>query len=413
MMNLCTKKVPVGRTICSCISRRLHGKGPFNSFSSEAGNLKKTCLHDLHVAKGGKMVPYAGWSMPVYYADQSHILSHIHTRKHVSVFDVTHMVQTHVYGADRIKFIESLTVGDIHGLHDNQAALTVFTNDMGGIQDDLIVTKTSLGYLFIVSNAGCAEKDITHMQTTAAAMRDQGLDVKVERSENGLIALQGPEMSRVLQPAVNFDLSSHYFMHSVMATVFGVPNCRVSRCGYTGEDGVEISVPADRTIEVVERLLASQDGSVKMAGLGARDSLRLEAGMCLYGNDIDERITPVEASLAWTIGKRRRETADFPGASIILQQLKDKPPVRRVGFVSTGPPVRSDVLIFDEGGATNIGSITSGCPSPILKKNISIGYVRREHAKVGTKVKLEVRKKMVDGVVVKMPFVPTPYYTGK
>jgi len=201
-------------------------------------------------------------------------------------------------------------------------------------------------------------------------------------------------------------------MTSRPATICGVENCRITRCGYTGEDGVEISIPGDRTEEVAEALLAEESGEIKMAGLGARDSLRLEAGLCLYGNDIDESTTPIEAGLAWLIGKRRREAADFPGAKMILQQIKDKPNRRRVGFVSRGPPARGHTPILDEAGS-KIGEVTSGCPSPSLKYNVAMGYVSTPHAKNGTKVKFEIRKNLVDAEVTKMPFIPSHYYTGK
>ncbi|KAG7226970.1 hypothetical protein INR49_022288 [Caranx melampygus] len=315
---------------------------------------------------GGKMVEFAGWSMPVQYKD-SHISSHMHTRQHCSIFDVSHMLQTKVHGRDRVKFMESLVVADIAELKDNQGTLSLFTTEAGGIIDDLIVTKTDQGYL------------------------------------------SGPSMSQVLQQGLKEDLSKLTFMTSALATVFGVPGCRVTRCGYTGEDGVEISVPQSRVVELTEKLLGNSE--VKLAGLGARDSLRLEAGLCLYGNDIDESTTPVEASLVWTIGKRRRQAKDFPGANIIVPQIKAKTARKRVGLVSTGPPVRQHTPILSADGQV-IGEVTSGCPSPCLKKNIAMGYVDAAFAKNGTNIQVEVRKKAVPATVTKMPFVPTNYYTG-
>ncbi|XP_017578701.2 aminomethyltransferase, mitochondrial [Pygocentrus nattereri] len=376
--------------------------------STTEASLKRTPLYDFHRAQGGKMVEFAGWSMPVQYKD-SHIASHLHTRQHCSIFDVSHMLQTKVYGKDRVKFIESLIVGDIAELKDNQGTLSLFTNTKGGIMDDLIVTKTDQEYLYVVSNAGCADKDSAHMQAKLQEFKAAGHDVDLEYMEESLIALQGPSMARVLQEGVCDDLSKLSFMTSVLTPVFGVQGCRVTRCGYTGEDGVEISVPCESVVALTERLLVNSE--VKLAGLGARDSLRLEAGLCLYGNDIDETTTPVEASLVWTIGKRRRQARDFPGADIIVPQIKAKTQRKRVGLISRGPPVRQHTPILSPDGRI-IGEVTSGCPSPCLKQNVAMGYVEMSFSKVGTPIQVEVRKKMTPAVVSKMPFVPTNYYTG-
>uniref|UniRef100_A0A9J8A7Z4 Aminomethyltransferase, mitochondrial n=1 Tax=Cyprinus carpio carpio TaxID=630221 RepID=A0A9J8A7Z4_CYPCA len=231
----------------------------------------------------------------------------------------------------------------------------------------------------------------------------------------------GPSMAQVLQKGVGDDLRKLTFMTSVLTPVFGIQGCRVTRCGYTGEDGVEISisnecclfkisVPSGDVVSLTEKLLA--DSEVKLAGLGARDSLRLEAGLCLYGNDIDETTTPVEASLVWTIGKRRRQAQDFLGADIIVPQIKAKTQRKRVGLISTGPPVRQHTPILSSDGRV-IGEVTSGCPSPCLKQNVAMGYVEAGFSKVGTSIQVEVRKKAVPAVVSKMPFVPTKYYMGQ
>ncbi|XP_030640460.1 aminomethyltransferase, mitochondrial [Chanos chanos] len=377
--------------------------------STSEGSLKQTPLFDFHREHGGKMVEFAGWSMPVQYKD-SHINSHMHTRQHCSIFDVSHMLQTKVHGKDRVKFMESLIVGDIAELKDNQGTLSLFTNEKGGIMDDLIVTRTDQGYLYVVSNAGCADKDSAHMKAKLQEFKASGHDVELEFLEESLIALQGPTMAQVLQSGVPDDLSKLTFMTSVLTPVFGIAGCRVTRCGYTGEDGVEISVPRKDVVSLAERLLAN--GEVKLAGLGARDSLRLEAGLCLYGNDIDENTTPVEASLVWTIGKRRRQAKDFPGANIVVPQIKAKTQRKRVGLISTGPPVRQHTPILAPDGRV-IGEVTSGCPSPCLKQNVAMGYVEAGFSKVGTPLQVEVRKKAVPAVVSKMPFVPTRYYTGQ
>ncbi|XP_071204594.1 aminomethyltransferase, mitochondrial isoform X1 [Salvelinus alpinus] len=383
------------------------GRQERHASSSEACT-RKTALFDFHRDQGGKMVEFAGWSMPVQYKD-SHIHSHMHTRQHCSIFDVSHMLQSKVHGRDRVKFIESMIVGDIAELTDNQGTLTLFTNDKGGINDDLIVTKTDQGYLYVVSNAGCADKDSANMKARLAKFKAEGHDVELEFLEECLIAVQGPSMAKVLQPGLTDDLSKLAFMTSTLATVFGIQGCRVTRCGYTGEDGVEISVPKSGVVALTERLLANSE--VKLAGLGARDSLRLEAGLCLYGNDIDETTTPVEATLVWTIGKRRRQAKDFPGAEIIVPQIKAKTTRKRVGLVSTGPPVRQHTPILSPEGKV-IGEVTSGCPSPCLKQNVAMGYVDVAYAKNGTPIQVEVRKKAVKAVVTKMPFVPTNYYSG-
>lgn len=377
--------------------------------SSSESALKKTELFEFHQQQGGKMVEFAGWSMPVQYKD-SHINSHMHTRQHCSIFDVSHMLQTKIHGKDRVKFIESLIVGDVAELKDNQGTLSLFTNERGGIKDDLIVTKTDQGYLYVVSNAGCADKDSAHMEAKLKEFKAAGHDVDMEYLDESLIALQGPSMAQVLQPGLSDDLSKLTFMTSTLTSVFGIQGCRVTRCGYTGEDGVEISVPRSGVVALVERLLANSE--VRLAGLGARDSLRLEAGLCLYGNDIDETTTPVEATLVWTIGKRRRQTKDFPGADIIVPQIKAKTQKKRVGLVSTGPPVRQHTPILSPEGK-KIGEVTSGCPSPCLKQNVAMGYVEAGFSKVGTPLQVEVRKKTVNAVVSKMPFVPTNYYTGQ
>ncbi|RWS27932.1 aminomethyltransferase-like isoform X1 [Leptotrombidium deliense] len=376
--------------------------------------IKKTRLHSLHEGNGGKMVEFGGYSMPVLYKDLSITDSHLTTREKCSIFDVSHMLQTVVRGKDRIEFIESLTVADVQGLQENQGSLTLFTNDTGGIIDDLIVTKTSNDYLYVVSNAGCRDKDLQLMHTQLDAFKRRGKDVTLEHLDDtfSLIALQGPTAQKVLQKLVKYNVSEQYFMFSRLADVCGT-QCRITRCGYTGEDGFEISIPNDKVVEVVETLLASTESKVSLAGLGARDSLRLEAGLCLYGNDIDENTTPVEAALTWTIGKARRQRADFKGASIILKQLKESPPTKkRVGLraISGGAPARSKVKVIHHESKQEIGTVTSGCPSPSLKQNIAMAYVSTEASKIGTKVICEIRGKHHEYEVTKMPFIPSKYF---
>ncbi|PNJ32172.1 AMT isoform 34 [Pongo abelii] len=332
------------------------------------------------------MVAFAGWSLPVQYRD-SHTDSHLHTRQHCSLFDVSHMLQTKILGSDRVKLMESLVVGDIAELRPNQGTLSLFTNEAGGILDDLIVTSTSEGHLYVVSNAGCWEKDLALMQDKVRELQNQGRDVGLEVLDNALLALQGPTAAQVLQAGVADDLRKLPFMTSAVMEVFGVSGCRVTRCGYTGEDGVEISVPVAGAVHLATALLKNPE--VKLAGLAARDSLRLEAGLCLYGNDIDEHTTPVEGSLSWTLGKRRRAAMDFPGAKVIVPQLKGKVQRRRVGLMCEGAPMRAHSPILNMEG-TKIGTVTSGCPSPSLKKNVAMGYVPCEYSRPGTMLLVEL-----------------------
>nr|CAD7407681.1 unnamed protein product [Timema cristinae] len=265
----------------------------------------KTSLYDFHVKRSGKMVPFAGFLLPVSYGGESIAASHLHTRKHCSVFDVSHMLQTEIRGKDRLKFLESLCTADLENLEANKSVLTVFTDSItGGILDDLVVTKTALGYLHVVSNASRRYQDQLLMIKAQDTWRSSGKDVQCQflpPEERALLAVQGPETAQVLNSLVDVDLEQLTFMTSTLATVGDVPRCRVTRCGYTGEDGVEISVRGDKAEYLAGLLLESS--SVKMAGLGARDTLRLEAGMCLHGSDIDHTTTPVEAGLSFVIGK--------------------------------------------------------------------------------------------------------------
>jgi len=370
-----------------------------------------TPLHDFHVAQGGKMVDFAGYRLPVQYSDLGISASHLHTRKHCSLFDVSHMLQSKVHGKDRINFMESLTVADVAGLKTNQGSLSVFTLPNGGIVDDLIVTKAD-NHLYVVSNAGRREQDIPLMRAKEEEMKVEGKDVALELLEDrGLLALQGPTMMQCLQPLTSLPLDNLAFMHSALAEVAGIL-CRVTRCGYTGEDGVELSCPAEQTAALAQTILAS-DGQPRLAGLGARDSLRLEAGLCLYGNDIDEGTTPIEGGLAWTVAKPRRVKQDFPGAQVILEQLKNGVSRRRVGLLSRGAPARGSTVVVNAEGE-KVGVVTSGCPSPSLGKgiNVSMAYVEKSSAKAGTELALQVRGKDIPATVTKMPFVPTNYFTG-
>lgn len=377
---------------------------------SSIEELKKTSLFDFHVEKGGKMVDFAGWALPVSYPDLSHVESHLHTRKGVSIFDVSHMLQLHIHGKDRIKFIESILVADVESLALDTGTLSLMTNEEGGIIDDCIVHKSSAGFLNLVCNAGCAEKDFAHITERREAAVRSGLDITVEvKPQHSLIAVQGPKVASFLQQGMKNDLAKLYFNHTALVEVWGIP-CRVTRCGYTGEDGVEISVPDDKAVELVERLMSVSD-EVKLAGLGARDSLRLEAGLCLYGNDINETTTPVEGALMWTISKRRRAARDFPGAEKIMGQFITKPKTgkRRVGLVVERAPARPHYPVLNLEGET-IGEVTSGSPSPCSGLNIAMAYVDSKYIKNGTPLQVQVRKRVFPATKVTTPFVPTQYY---
>lgn len=374
----------------------------------------KTALYEFHQSHGGKLVDFAGYWLPVQYSDLSIIKSHLYTREYGSIFDVSHMLQTYLRGKDVISCFESVCTADVKGLKNGTGTLTVFTNGKGGILDDLIVNRVSDDTLYVVSNASRKDTDMAVMSDAVASFKAQGKDVSVEflsSDDQSLLALQGPSAVSVLQKLCTKDLSRLFFMNGVTDTIAGVDNCRITRCGYTGEDGVEISIPSRHAPAIANALLDPKLGNLKLAGLGARDSLRLEAGLCLYGNDIDEKTTPVEAGLLWLVAKQRRAENNFPGSDKINAQIKNGVTRRRVGFrMSPGSaPARHHVEVFDN-EHHKIGEITSGCPSPCLQQNIAMGYIREESKKVGTEVTLKVRDKFYHSQVAKMPFVPTHYY---
>lgn len=374
--------------------------------------VQKTALYDFHVKHGGKMVDFGGWYLPMQYSNLRSNESHAHTRTAASIFDVSHMLQLKLTGTDRVKFLEKLVVADVTGLPENSATLSLFTNEQGGIIDDAVITNAG-DHLYIVCNAACAEKDLKHINTHLSAFKSKGegnADIQVLRCRS-LLALQGPKSMAVLSSVLNVDLTDLKFMSRVRITDPQFGECWITRCGYTGEDGFEVSVKNENCVKLCEKLLSSKD--VEMAGLGPRDSLRQEAGLCLYGNDINETTTPVDAVLTWTIGKARRtDDASFLGSKVILEQLKAKSgKLRRAGLLVDGPsPARHGAKIFTADGETEIGEITSGIVSPTLKQSIAAAYIEKPHNKKGTEVMIEIRKKKVKAKVVKMPFVETKYY---
>ena len=358
---------------------------------------RRTPLYDLHVELGGKMVDFAGWEMPVQYP-AGIIAEHNQCRERAALFDVSHMGQVILRGDGAARQLEALVPSVIDGLKEGKARYTVFTNEDGGILDDLIVSNAG-DYLFIVVNASMREQDVGHMRAHLT-----GVELE-ELGDRALVAVQGPAAERVvaaLAPAV-VELK---FMETTVTEILGV-RCRVSRLGYTGEDGYEISVPAERVEEIARALLAHEDCAP--AGLGARDSLRLEAGLCLYGNDIDTTTSPVEAQIQWLIQKRRREEGGFPGAGRIQRELAEGPSRKLVGLKPEGrAPARHGVEITDAVGEA-IGVVTSGGFGPTIGGPVSIGYVTADHAAPGTPVNLVVRGKPMPAHVVALPFVTQNY----
>ncbi len=363
--------------------------------------LKTTPLHALHVELGGKMVPFAGYDMPVQYP-AGVLAEHLHTRAQAGLFDVSHMGQVRLDGDDPAAALEALVTNDLRRLGSGEICYNLFTNDAGGILDDLMVTQAG-DHLYVVVNAACKDADIAHMQANLAA----GTEL-TPLADRALLALQGPAAAAVLARHAPQSAGLR-FMNSAAMTIAGSA-CIVSRSGYTGEDGFEISVAAESADGLARLLLG--EAEVAPIGLGARDSLRLEAGLCLYGHDIDETTTPVEAALTWAIGKRRRTEGGFPGADIIRRQIADGVTRRRIGLRPDGrAPAREGTEITDAAGAP-IGKITSGGFGPSVGGPVAMGYVTKAEAAPDTKVNLIVRGVPRPAVVTRMPFVKANYHRG-
>lgn len=368
-------------------------------------SLCRTPLYDLHVELGAKMVPFAGYEMPVQYP-KGIIQEHNHTRTQAGLFDVSHMGQVHLTGPDAAAALETLVPVDIIDLPAGSQRYALFTNEQGGILDDLMVAGSE-NSLYVVVNAACKQQDIAYMQQH---LSDR---CKVEElTDRGLLALQGPAAAAVMSRLAP-EAGKMLFMEHRPVTLVGVP-CYISRSGYTGEDGYEISVPADKTMELARLLLAQPE--VAPIGLGARDSLRLEAGLCLYGHDIDTTTTPVEGSLLWALSKpRRRDGArpgGYPGAEVIFEQIEKGVARKRVGLQPQGKmPVREGAEIADDSGRV-VGKVTSGGFGPTLGGPMAMGYVETALSKIGTVLNALVRGKPVPITVAKTPFVPQRYYRG-
>jgi aminomethyltransferase len=371
-----------------------------------ATDLLKTPLHDLHIELGARMVPFAGYNMPVQYP-AGLMAEHLHCRASAALFDVSHMGQLKITGDDAALALESLIPIDVAGMAAGQQRYGFFTNDQGGILDDLMLTRHQSGdhteWLLIV-NASNKDADTAHLTSRIG----QRCTVQ-PRPELALLALQGPLAVNALA-RLNPAVAELGFMTGAAFTLNGTP-CFATRSGYTGEDGFEISVPAEHAESLARALLAQPQ--VQPAGLGARDTLRLEAGLCLHGNDIDPTTTPIEASLQWAIQKVRRaggaRAGGYPGANVIDTQLADGPARRRVGLIGLERvPVRPGIAIVDAAGAV-LGTVTSGTLAPTANQPIAIAYLPSAHAATGTEVWAEVRGKRVPMRVSALPFVPNRY----
>lgn len=359
----------------------------------------QTPLFDLHVALGAKIVPFAGYDMPLQY--DGIMAEHNHTREAAGLFDVSHMGQAHYTGDEAA--LEKLITADLSALKPGEQKYTLLLNEQGGIRDDLMVSRPfGNDGLFLVVNAATKGDDFAHIARSTAGKGS--LRVIEDRA---LIALQGPQAADVFGALVP-DAAKLIFMQCGVFTLDGV-EIYVSRSGYTGEDGFEISIPADRAADITQKILA--DARVKPIGLGARDSLRLEAGLCLYGHDMNEETTPVEAVLMWAVAKPRRERLDFPGAPLVMKMFTDKPARKRVGFTMAGAPAREGAEIVKDG--QSIGIVTSGGFGPTVGGPVGMAYIDTEHAVADTDIEILLRGKARPAKVAKMPFVAQRYYRGE
>ena len=366
--------------------------------------LKKTALFDLHVELGAKMVGFAGYHMPVNY--QSGIIKeHLHTRQYAGLFDISHMGQIRLSGQNAGVELEKLVPGNIQGLKNYRQRYSVFTNHQGGIVDDLIVGRLNDDWMLVV-NAACKQQDFDYLcKHLPASCSPVLLD------DQALLALQGPFAAEILELLITEGSSAIPFMATAQVVIAEIP-CQVSRCGYTGEDGYELSVVNHQAQALARILLAHQQ--VQAIGLGARDTLRLEAGLCLYGHDIDNATTPVEAGLSWVIDrnylKPDGKKPEFPGAQLILNQFQQKPARQRVGILPLGRAlVREGVELFNQNNE-RVGVITSGGFGPTVSAPIAMGYVASEYSVSDTQLVAQVRGRNLQVKVVALPFVPHRFY---
>jgi aminomethyltransferase len=369
--------------------------------------LQQTPLHDLHLRLGARLVPFAGYAMPVQYPTGL-MAEHKHCRAAAALFDVSHMGQLRLVGADAAAALETLVPMDAVDLAAGRQRYAYFTNASGGLLDDLMIVKPAVdagfGDLFLVVNAGCKDADLRHLQVHIGHRC-----AVVPMPDRALLALQGPQAVTALA-RLNANVQALVFMSGGLFELLGVP-CFVTRSGYTGEDGFEISVPAAHATALAEALLAQPE--VRPAGLGARDTLRLEAGLCLYGHDIDETTSPIEAGLAWAIQKVRRpggaRAGGYPGAAVVESHLAGAAPSKRVGLIGLERvPVRAGTVISDAQGH-KLGTVTSGTLAPSVDQPIAMAYLPVDHAQPQHEVYAEVRGKRLPMRVTAMPFHPHHY----
>ncbi|KAL2808768.1 hypothetical protein BJX63DRAFT_408050 [Aspergillus granulosus] len=427
----CALRSPIsGRAIARPVNNGVR----YASTAAPSGPLRKTQLYDLHLERGAKMVPFAGYSMPLQYSDLSHVESHKWTREKASLFDVSHMVQHKLSGPGALDLLMKVSPSSLDKLQDNTSTLSCLLEpSTGGIVDDTVITRLSKDTFYFVTNAGRRDEDLAFLQAEIDAFKsahpDKSLTWEI-LEDRALIALQGPEAAAALQPLIKgagtdsaADLSTLYF-GNCRSLYLNLPSAStepllISRTGYTGEDGFEISIPAAIATTVTNALL--ENPIVRLAGLAARDSLRLEAGMCLYGHDISTSQTPPSAALGWVVGKDRRDPSSpasaFNGSETILPQLASPAKTlsqRRVGFtVEKGSPAREGAVIVDinDEAKTPIGVVTSGLPSPSLGgTNIAMGYIKQGLHKKGTEVGILVRNKVRKATVTGMPWVESKFH---
>ncbi len=362
------------------------------------GILHRTPLYALHLELGAKMVPFAGYDMPVQYP-AGVLKEHLHTRAAAGLFDVSHMGQAFLSGNDPSRSLEALTPADVIGLREGMQRYGLLMTPGGTIKDDFMFSRLAgEAPLYLVVNAGCKEGDFAYI---AEQLKDAELTT---RNDRALLALQGPHAAAALERH-SPGISNLTFMQVIRTTVAGAPAI-ISRSGYTGEDGFEISLEGADAQKVARTLL--DEPEVMPIGLGARDSLRLEAGLCLYGHDMDENIDPVEANLVWSIGKRRKNDGGYAGADIVLNKMLNGVAKKRVGILPEGrAPAREGTEIAVNGKI--IGTVTSGGFGPSLNGPLAMGYVESAFADIGTKLELMVRGKALAAVVAPMPFVPHTY----
>jgi aminomethyltransferase len=363
-------------------------------------NLRRTPLYALHLELGGKMVPFAGYELPVQYR-AGVLKEHLQTRAAAGLFDVSHMGQATLSGGDPAAALETLTPAEVKGLKEGQQRYALLLNPQGGINDDFMVSRLKgEATLHLVVNGATKEGDFAYI---SERLRDRA--TLTPHPDRALLALQGPAAGAVLARHAP-ESEQLMFMETARMRVAGAAAI-VSRSGYTGEDGFEISIDASDAERVARALLG--EAEVLPIGLGARDSLRLEAGLCLYGHDLNEDIDPVTAALTWSIGKRRRETRDFPAASRILELLARGPSEKRVGIRPDGKgPAREGAEVADKSGRM-IGRVTSGGFGPSANAPVAMGYVETAFAREGTEIDLMVRGKALPSRVASMPFVPHRY----